>query len=201
MKLFMSPGACSLASHIALVATGLPFSTEKVNLRSKQTASGEDYRAINPKGYVPALQLDNGHVLTEGGSILLYLADLVPAAGLAPAAGTLERAVLTEWLFYLSTEVHKRFSPLFKPGTAPEEREAAWAALAGPLGYVAGKVDGTRFLLGEQFSVADGYLFAMLGWVKVAGFSLDAWPALQAYQARVAEVPVVRTALQNEGLL
>lgn len=199
MKLYMSPGACSLASHIALVASGKPFTTERVNIRSKQTASGEDFLTINPNGYVPALKLDDGEVLTEGGAILMYLADQAPT--LAPAAGTTARYQMNQWLFYLSSEVHKRFSPLFNPAATQADKDAQWAALKRPLSYVASKVDGERFLQGQQFTVADAYLFVMLGWVPHTGFSLDAWPTLQAFQARVASIAEVRSALQNEGLL
>lgn len=198
MKLYMSPGACSLASHIALVASGLPFTTERVNIRTKQTASGEDFRTINPNGYVPALKLDDGLVLTEGGAILMYLADQVPS--MAPAPGSAARYQMNQWLFYLSSELHKRFSPLFNPAATQADKDAAWAALGRPLSYVAEKVSGERFLQGEQFTVADAYLFVMLGWVRVAGFSLDAWPTLQAYQGRVAAIAAVQTALKNEGL-
>lgn len=200
MKLYFSPGACSLAPHIALLATGLPFTTERVSMRTKQTAGGEDFRALSPKGYVPALVLEDGRVLTENQVILQYLADQVPASGLAPAFGSFERYQLMEWLAWLSSELHKRFSPLFTPGTTEQGREAAWAALAAPLTFVADRLGDDGYLTGPQFTVADAYLFAVLNWVGFAKFSLDAWPALQAYQARVAELPVVREALRREGL-
>lgn len=200
MKLYFSPGACSLAPHIALLATGLPFTTERVSLRTKQTASGEDFRALSPKGYVPALALEDGRVLTENQVILQYLADQAPASGLAPAYGSVERYELMEWLAWLSTELHKRFSPLFTPGATEQGKEAAWAALAAPLTFVANHLGNDGYLTGSSFTVADTYLFAVLNWVGFAGFSLDAWPALQAYQARVAELPVVREALRREGL-
>lgn len=200
MKLYFSPGACSLAPHIALLATGLPFTTERVSMRTKQTAGGEDFRALSPKGYVPALALEDGRVLTENQVILQYLADQAPASGLAPAYGSFERYELMEWLAWLSSELHKRFSPLFTPGTTEQGREAAWAALAAPLTFVADSLGDQGYLTGSQFTVADAYLFAVLNWVGFAKFSLDAWPALQAYQARVAELPVVREALRREGL-
>lgn len=200
MKLYFSPGACSLAPHIALLATGLPFTTERVSMRTKQTAGGEDFRALNPKGYVPALALEDGRVLTENQVILQYLADQAPASGLAPAYGSFERYELMEWLAWLSSELHKRFSPLFTPGTTEQGRESAWAALAAPLTFVADRLGNQGYLTGSQFTVADAYLFAVLNWVGFAKFSLDAWPALQAYQARVAELPVVREALRREGL-
>ena len=200
MKLYFSPGACSLAPHIALLATGLPFATERVSMRTKLTAGGEDFRALNPKGYVPALALEDGRVLTENQVILQYVADQAPASGLAPAYGSVERYQLMEWLAWLSSELHKRFSPLFTPGTTEQGREAAWAALAAPLTFVADRLGDEGYLTGSQFTVADAYLFAVLNWVGFAKFSLDAWPALQAYQARVAELPVVREALRREGL-
>lgn len=200
MKLYISPGACSLAPHIVLLATGLPFVTERVSLRTRQTASGEDFRAINPKGQVPALALEDGRLLTENQVILQYVADLAPASGLAPAFGSFERYQVMEWLSWISTELHKRFSPLFTPGTSEQGREAAWAALAAPLNYVAGKIDADTYLTGAQFTVADAYLFTVLNWVGFAKFSLNDWPALQAYQARVASLPVVREAMRHEGL-
>lgn len=200
MKLYVSPGACSLAPHIVLLATGLPFVTERVSLRTKQTAGGEDFRAVNPKGQVPALVLEDGRILTENQVILQYLADQAPASGLAPAFGSFERYQLMEWLSWISAELHKRFSPLFTPGASEGAREAAWSALAGPLSYVAGKIDHDGYLSGPQFTVADAYLFAVLNWVGFVKCSLNDWPALQAYQARVASLPVVREAMRHEGL-
>jgi glutathione S-transferase len=200
MKLYVSPGACSLAPHIVLLASGLPFVTERVSLRTKLTASGEDFRTINPRGYVPALVLEDGRVLTENQVVLQYLADQAPSSGLAPALGSFERYQLMELLAWLSTELHKRFTPLFTPGTDEQARQAAWAALAAPLSYAAGKIADDAYLTGAQFTVADAYLFTILGWVGFAKYSLDDWPALQAYQARVASLPVVREALRREGL-
>jgi len=138
--------------------------------------------------------------LTENQVILQYLADQAPASGLAPAYGSFERYQLMEWLAWLSSELHKRFSPLFTPGATEQGREAAWAALAAPLTFVADRLGEQGYLTGSQFTVADAYLFAVLNWVGFAKFSLDPWPALQAYQARVAELPVVREALRREGL-
>lgn len=200
MKLYVSPGACSLAPHIALIAAGLPFSVERVNLKTKTSASGGDFRDINDKGSVPALQLDNGKVLTEAAVLLQYIADQAPAANLAPAAGTFERYQVMEWLNYIATEVHKRFTPIFTPGCTEEGRTAAWSALARPLDYLAGKLEGGEFLTGSQFTIADAYLFTVLNWAVFAKFSLDDWPALQAYQARVAAIPVVQEAMRAEGL-
>jgi glutathione S-transferase len=200
MKLYVSPGACSLAPHIALTIAGLPFTVERVSLKSKAMAGGGDFREINDKGSVPALQLSDGRVLTEAAVLLQYIADQAPASGLAPAHGSFERYQVMEWLNYIATEVHKRFTPIFTPGCTEEGREAAWAALTRPLGYLAGKLENSQFLMGERFNIADLYLFTVLNWVGFAKFSLDAWPALQAYQARVAAIPAVQEALRAEGL-
>jgi glutathione S-transferase len=200
MKLYISPGACSLAPHIALIAAGLPFSIERVSLKTKAIAGGGDFRDINDKGSVPALQLDNGKVLTEAVVLLQYIADQAPAANLAPAAGTFERYQVMEWLNYIATELHKRFTPLFTPGCTEEGRTAAWAALARPLNYVAGKLEGGEFLTGSQFTIVDAYLFTVLNWAVFAKFDLNAWPMLQAYQARVAAIPAVQEAMRVEGL-
>jgi len=200
MKLYISPGACSLAPHIALIAAGLPFSVERVSLKTKAIAGGGNFRDINDKGSVPALQLDDGRVLTEAAVLLQYIADQAPAANLAPAAGTFERYEVMAWLNYIATELHKRFTPIFTPGCTDEGRSAAWAALKHPLGYLAGKLDGGEFLTGNQFTIADAYLFTVLNWALFAKFSLDDWPALQAYQARVGAIPAVQEAMRAEGL-
>ncbi len=200
MKLYFSPGACSLAPRIALIAAGLPFESEHVSLRTKVTAGGDDFRTINPKGYVPALALDGGRVLTESQVILQYVADQAPDSALAPASGTFERYALMEWLAWTSTELHKRFSPIFAPGASKEAKDTAWAALAAPLTYVAGQIGDDGYLTGERFTVADAYLFTVLNWVGFTSFSLDNWPALQAYQARIKALPAVQEALRQEGL-
>lgn len=200
MKLYVSPGACSLAPHIALTIAGLPFTVERVSLKSKALAGGGDFREINDKGSVPALQLDDGRVLTEAAVLLQYIADQAPESGLAPAHGSFERYQVMEWLNYIATEVHKRFTPIFTPGCTEEGRQAAWSALARPLGYLAGKLENQQFLMGERFNIADLYLFTVLNWVGFAKFSLEGWPALQAYQARVAAIPAVQEALRAEGL-
>ena len=200
MKLYVSPGACSLAPHIALMAAGLPFTVERVSMKTKTLAGGGDYRAINDKGSVPALQLDDGTVLTEAAVLLQYIADQAPGAKLAPPQGEFARYQVMEWLNYIATELHKRFTPLFTPGCTEEGRTAAWTGLARPLGYLAGKLADRPFLMGEGFTIADAYLFTVLNWAGFAKFSLDAWPALQAYQARVAAIPAVQEALRAEGL-
>ena len=201
MKLFYSPGACSLASHIALIEAGLEFSTEWVDIRAKQTASGGDFRAINPKGYVPALQFEDGSVLTEGPAILQFIADLAPQSQLAPAAGLMERYRLMETLNYLSAELHKAFSPLFNPALGEEARTAQHAVLGHKLTFVAGTLEGRDYLLGSRFTVADAYLFTMLGWCNFLNYSLADWPVLQSYAARIAQRPAVQQAMRNEGLL
>ena len=200
MKLYFSPGACSLAPRIALIASGLPFDSERVNLRTKLTADGEDFRTINPKGYVPALALDDGHLLTESQVILQYVADQAPASALAPVTGSFERYELMESLAWTSTELHKRFSPIFAPGASSEAKETAWAALAAPLTYVAGQIGDGGYLINDRFTVADAYLFTVLNWVGFTSFSLDNWPALQAYHARIKTLPAVQEALHQEAL-
>lgn len=200
MKLYASPGACSLAPHIALIAAGLPFTFERVSLKTKAIAGGGDFREINPKGSVPALQLDDGKVLTEAAVLLQYIADQAPGANLAPAYGSFERYQVMEWLNFIATDLHKRFTPIFTPGCTEEGRTAAWAALARPLDYLAGKLDGGEFLMGSQFTIADAYLFTVLNWALFAKFSLTDWPALQAYQARVGAIPAVQEAMRAEGL-
>ena len=200
MKLFYSPGACSLSPHIVLRETGLPFELERVDLKSGTTASGADYKTLNPKGYVPALMLDDGQMLTEGPAITQYLADLVPAKGLAPAPGGLPRARLQEWLNFISTELHKSFSPLFRPG--PEETKAAAVArLEQWFVWLNKELSARPYLLGETFSVADAYLFVVLSWTRHVKLSLEKHAALVAYQAKIAARPAVQEALTAEGLL
>jgi glutathione S-transferase len=201
MKLYFSPGACSLSPHIALCEAGLEFTAERVDLRSKQTASGADFRAINPKGYVPALQLNDGTLLSEGPAIVQYIADLAPATGLAPAAGTLERYQLMEWLNYIGGEVHKSFSPLFDPAAGDDAKTAAIAAIARRLDFVAQSLQGRDYLVGNRFTVADGYLFTVLGWAGYVKMSLADWPVLQAYVERIGARPAVQQAMRNEGLI
>jgi glutathione S-transferase len=199
MKLYFSPGACSLATHIALFEAGLPFSTERVDLKAKLTASGADFRAINPKGYVPALALDGGVVLTEGPALLQYVADQAPAGLLAPAAGTVQRYQLIGWLNYVGTELHKSFSPLFNPASSEEARAGARTALAQRFGFLERTLEGREFLM-DQYTVADSYLFTVLGWCGHVKVPLADWPLLQAYVARIAARPAVQQALKAEGL-
>ncbi|NHZ61827.1 glutathione transferase GstA [Massilia genomosp. 1] len=201
MKLYFSPGACSLSPHIVLLEAGLAFTTEAVDLRKKITASGADFSAINPKGYVPALDTGHGILLTEGVAIVQYLADLAPEKKLAPAAGTPERYALAEWLNFIATELHKNFSPLFRPNIGEELVNYAHGNLSTRLAYVERMLDGRDYLTGAQFTVADAYLFTVLNWAGVLKFDLSGFPRVQAFQRRVSERPMVQQALRDEGLL
>ncbi len=198
MKLYYSPGACSLASHIALRELGLPFEAVRVDLRKKTTESGADYAAINPKGYVPALELDGGALLTENVAILQYLADQRPAAALAPPNGTLERYRLQEWLGFINSEIHKAFGPLFDPGAPEAAKDAARQRIARRLGFTEQALAGRDYLLGQQFTVADAYLYTVLTWTGFAGIDLGQWPGLKAYQARIAARAAVQAAQAAE---
>ena len=199
MKLFYAPGACSLSPHIVLRELGLPFALERVDLGTKTTGSGEDFRAVNPKGCVPALQLDDGEVLTEGAAIVQYLADSHAPGRLAPASGTVERARLDGHLVFIATELHKGFGPLFNPGIAPEARAAAVATLERKLGLVERVLaEGGPFLTGADFTVADAYLFVIQGWAPKFGIDIAAFPHLAAFARRVAERPAVQAALEAE---
>lgn len=201
MKLYYSPGACSLSPHIVLREAGLNFELEKVDLRTKKTESGKDFTTINPKGYVPTLQLDDGSILTEGPAIIQYLADKAPQARLAPANGTLERYRLQELLNFISTELHKGFSPLFNPAYPEEVKKMVRDNLGKRFDGLRTTLEKGPYLTGEQFTVADAYLFTVLGWGQWTGVDLAQWPVLKAYHARVAERPHVQAALKAEGLL
>jgi len=201
MKLYYSPGACSLSPHIVLREAGMTFDLEQVDLKTRRTKGGADFTAVNAKGYVPALQLDDGQVLTEGPAIVQYVADQRPDSRLAPPAGTLERSRLQEWLNFITSELHKSFSPLFNPAAVAEWKQAAADNLARRCEYVAGRLAGRNYLLGDTFSVADAYLFTVLGWSKFVKFDLARWPVLEAYLARVGARPKVQEALRAEGLI
>lgn len=201
MKLYFSPGACSLAPHIALCETGLPFEAVKVEGRGPKTAGGEDYSKVTVKNYVPALRLDDGEVLTEGTAILPYVADLAPATGLAPAAGTRARYRLHEWLGYINSEVHKNFSPFFTPGVTEEQKATARSNLGKRFDFVQRSLEGRDHLLGGGFTVADAYLFTVLGWCRIVGIDLGRWPTLQSYHTRIAQRPAVQAAMRTEGLI
>jgi glutathione S-transferase len=200
MKLYYAPGTCSLSPHIVAREAGLPLTLVRVDNKNKKTESGEDYRAINPKGYVPLLELDNGARLSEGPAIVQYLADLAPAAKLAPANGTFERYQLQEWLNFITSEVHKQFSPLFDATMPDEAKEKFRNKLASRFDWVAEQLRGRDYLMGS-FTVADAYLFVVLGWTKFTGPDLARWPALQQYVDRIAARPRVQEALKAEGLL
>jgi glutathione S-transferase len=201
MKLYYAPGVCSLSPHIALREASLPFELVRVDNKTKKTESGDDFLAINPKGYVPVLQLDDGSLLTEGPAIVQYIADLKPESKLAPANGTLARYRLQETLGYINSELHKGFGPLFKPTTPAEYKPQVIENLVVRIGYIAEQLKGKTWLLGEQFSVADGYLFTVLGWGRFVGVDIAQWPVLVDYVARVAARPAVQEALKAEGLL
>ena len=200
MKLYYSPGACSLSPHIVLCEAGLDFTIEKVNLRTKETESGRDFSAINPKGYVPALELDGGEVLTEGPAIVQYVADLVPEKKLVPPAGTLARTRVQEWLNFIGTELHKNFTPLFNPASTDDIRNAAQANIARRLPIAATALDAHPYLIGDSFSVADAYLFTVLSWTGFVKVDITPWPSLAAFVERMKARPGVHAALAAEGL-
>ncbi|MFA6052213.1 MAG: glutathione transferase GstA [Methylobacter sp.] len=202
MKLYYSPGACSLSPHIVACEAELPVELVKVDLQSKRTESGEDFRLINPDGYVPVLVLDDGNKLTEGPAIVQYLADRAPAKKLAPAAGTFERYQLQQWLNFISTEIHKGgFAPLFNPAAPEAAKQLAIKTLAVRLESVAQQLSTQAFLLGEQFTVADAYLFVTLSWGKYVDVDISRWPALADYAAKISARPAVQKAMKEEGLI
>jgi len=200
MKLYYSPGACSLSPHIALKEAGLPFDLVKVDLKAKTLADGGDYKTVNPKGQVPALALDNGEVLTEGPVIVQMIADKAPAAKLAPPNGTPERYRLQEWLNFISTELHKSFSPLFQPALSDDTKQFFKDRIMSRLAHVNDALAGKDYLTGSTFSVADGYLFTILRWADGMKLDISALKNLAAYKARVAARPKVQEALVAEGL-
>ena len=201
MKLYLKPGACSLSPHIVLEEIGATYETEVVDLAKKVTASGANFLDINPKGYVPALMLDGGELLTEGPAIVQYLADLKPQTKLAPPNGSLARYQLQSWLTYIGTELHKNFTPFFNPAATAEMKEQAGTMLQRRFALVETQLAGKPHLLGEDFTVADAYLFTVAGWAKFVKFDLSPFPQLQAFLARVAARPAVQRALQAEGLI
>ncbi len=199
MKLYYAPGACSQAPHIALHELELPFDAVKVDLATHTLPDGSDYYAVNPKGYVPLLQLDDGTSLTEAHVVLQYIADQKPGT-LAPQFGTPERWKLMEWLGFVATEVHKGFGPLWSPQTPPEVRKSTVEALGRRFALLDETLRKQPFLTGEKFTIADAYLFVILNWTKVHKVDISSWPALGEFQARVAERPAVRATLKDEGL-
>jgi glutathione S-transferase len=200
MKLYFKPGACSLSPHIVLEELGLPHEAVAVDLKTKKLADGSDYLAINPKGYVPALQLDSGEVLTEGPAIVQYLADQKPEKKLAPASGTIERYRLQSWLTFIGTEIHKSFSPLFNAAMPEEAKAFARANLERRLGWVNQQLAGKDYLMGADFTVADAYLYTVTNWARVVKLDISAYTDLTAYRDRVAARPGVLAALKAEGL-
>jgi len=201
MKLYYFSGACSLASNIALREAGLPFELVRVDRRTRKAADGLDYSEVNPKGYVPALALDNGEVLTENVAVLQYIADRNPASKLAPPAGTMERYRLVEWLAFISSEIHKNFSPLFREDAPEDTKQYVRKVLGIRLDYLNRAIGNRPFLMGEQFTVADAYLFTVLGWSRHLNFDLGKWPQVQRYMERVGARPQVGEALKAEGLV
>lgn len=200
MKLYFAPGACSLAPHIATSELGITVDLEQVNLQEKKTKSGQDYWSINPKGQVPVLELDSGERLTEAPVVLQYLADQKPAAGLAPAAGTAERYRLQEWLSFVGSELHKTFGPLFRPTTPEEFKTLSKENIGKRFDWLDKHFASHKFLMGDKFTIADTYMFAVLRWTPRVGIDLSKWPNLKAYADRVGARPKVQEALKAEGL-
>lgn len=201
MKLYYAPGACSLTPHIVLEEVGAAYQLVKVDLKTKKTETGEDFSAINSKGYVPALLLDDGTLLTEGSVIGQYIADLNPGSQLVPAAGSLARYQLMEWISFISTELHKNMASMFNPTQTAEWKAAVVAVLTRRLDWVAQSLAEKEWLAGGTFTLADAYLFNVLSWSSHVGFSLEPWPTLQAYLERVSGRPAVLRALKGEGLI
>jgi glutathione S-transferase len=200
MKLYFLPGACSLSPHIALREAGLTFEIDKVDRKSGMTASGKNYRSINPPGYVPALQLDNGEILTEGPAIVQYVADQAPEKKLAPPAGTMDRYRLQSWLNFIATEIHRGFTPLFNPAIPDEAKAAFKERLIQRIGYVNECLTGRDYLMGNQMTVADIYLFVTMTWTKPMKIDLTPFPNVAAFVVRMAARPAVQAALKAEGL-
>jgi glutathione S-transferase len=200
MKLYYSPGACSLSPHIALIESGLNFNIEKVDLKAGKTETGADYASINPKGYVPALELDNGTLMTEGPTIVQYIADHASGARIAPPQGAMARYELTEWLGYINSEIHKTFTPLFDKSSPEESKAAAKKKLDRRFAYAAKRLASHPYLVDDTFSVADGYLFVTLRWAKALAIDLSAYPSLEAYRERMNQRPAVQAALKQEGI-
>lgn len=200
MKLYYSPGACSHAPHILLREAGLNFTLEKVDLATRKTETGADFTKINPNGYVPALRLDDGEVLTEGPAIDQYIADLVPAKGLAPANGTLPRYRLQSWLNFVSTELHKQFAPLFNKAVPEDFKKMQIEKIQSRFDGINAHLAKNNYLMGDSFTVPDAYLYTVVGWAKYFNIGLDKWPALKSFMERVAARPSAQAAAKAEGL-
>ena len=201
MKLYYSPGACSLSPHIALLEAGLPYDLVKVDLRAKKLDNGDDFLKVNPKGQVPVLGLDSGELVTEGPVIVQMIADKAAAKNLAPARDSAERYKLQEWLTYINGELHKNIGPLFNPALSDDTKAVFKDRATGKFRYVDGQLAGKDYLLGKQFTVADGYMFTMLRWADGMKFDLSGLSNLMAYKARVDARPMVQQALTKEGLM
>jgi len=203
MKLYFFPGACSLSCNIAMREAGMSFDLEKVDMKAKKTASGGDYAAVNPKSYVPTLQLDNGQKLTEAQVILQYVADQKPAAKLAPAAGTPDRYKMMEWLNFIATEIHKGHAPMFRHGEKLPDtvKQVFKDDLAMRFDWLSKELNGKKYLVGDNFTVADAYLFTVLNWPQYVGMDMGKWPTLQAYSKGIFARPKVQEAMKAEGLI
>jgi glutathione S-transferase len=201
VKLYFSPGACSLSPHIVLRESDLPFELEQVNLQSKKLKSGGDFLEINPKGQVPVLKLDSGDILTEGPAIVQYIADQKPESGLAPKAGTIQRYHVQEWLNFITSELHKSFTPLFRPNTPAEYVNISKENLAKRFDFLDKELGKRQYLTGDKFTVPDAYAFTVVGWSKYKDIDLARWPNLKGYMDRVAARPKVQEAMKAEGLL
>jgi glutathione S-transferase len=200
MKLYFAPGACSLSPHIVLRETGASFELEQVDNKEKKTKSGTDFWTVNPKGQVPVLELDNGERLTEGPVIVQYIADQNPGSGIAPAAGSMERYRVQEWLNFVSSELHKQFGPMFRPTTPDAFKALSRENIGKRFDWVDAQLKGRDYLLGSKFTVADAYLFTVVRWAARVEIDIAGWPNITAYMDRVAARPKVREALQAEGL-
>ena len=201
MKLYYAPGACSLSPHIALLEAGLPYELVKVDLRAKKLENGDDYLKVNPKGQVPALALDNGELVTEGPVIVQMIADKAAAKHLAPPRDSAERYKLQEWLTYINGELHKNIGPMFSPVLSDDAKAFFKDRATGKFKYVDGQLAGKDYLMGKQFTVADGYMYTMLRWADGMKFDLAGLSNLMAYKARVGARPMVQEALTKEGLM
>jgi len=201
MKLYYYPSACSMAVHIALREAGIPFDLDKVDLAKHRTENGDSYYQVNPKGYVPALELDDGQVLTEDAVLLQYVADLKPASGLAPQAGTMERYRLMEWLNFIASEMHKALGALFNPKITPEWKDNQIALFGRRCDFVVKALGGKPYLMGDKFTIADAYLFTILGWANFFKLDMSKWPALTDYAGRIAARPAVQATMKAEGLI
>ena len=201
MKFYYSPGACSLSPHITLHESGLPFQHLLAPTKTHQLEDGTDYYTINPLGYVPLLELDDGTRLREGPAIVQYIADQVPAKKLAPPNGTVARAQLQAWLNFIGTELHKGFSPMFNPATPEAYKTIARDKFLSRLTWVNSELAGKQYLMGEQFSVADPYLFTVTNWPARVGVDISGFANLAAFRERMAARPAVQAAMRHEGLI